>query len=114
MYVFVGHDDLKAGTKRVAGMEGITLSLANLDCAAVNKSTVIVAATKDAAGTEYKFDGWSLATAVVTSLKRGFQGIESVNPLTDEACVLRIKVAAVRTDSVMVSSVVRWLEAQRN
>ena len=100
--MLIGHDDVLAGRRRKSGMEGITLTLANAPYDIINRSTCIVGGTKGGYDTKYCFDGYSLATAIVTSLEHGKAGLACFDPLTKKESIMRIYVAGIRCDSVMV------------
>lgn len=85
-------------------MEGITLTLANAPHDIINRTTVVLGCTKMSYSTQHKFDGWTLASAIVESLRLGYRGFESINPLTGHKCIIRVRVIGIRCDSPMV----RW------
>ena len=86
------------------------MALANAPHFMVNRTAAILGCTKSNADTHYAFDGWSLANAIVTSLQRGYYGLDCFNPLTKQESIMRIYVAGIRCDSVMVS----WLGLNLN
>lgn len=88
--------------KRRSGFEGITLALGNAPHSIINKTTVILGATKRGIDTNHNFDGFSLATAVVESLALGHKGLKSINPLTGLECIIRVHCIGIRCDSPMV------------
>lgn len=100
---------IKAGSsRRTSGLEGITLSLANAPYELINRTTTILGATKFGAESNNNFDGKSLARAVAESLRRGYHGFDSFNPLTQEPCIVRIYCAGIRCDAPMVRSQKEW------
>jgi len=93
---------LTAGNKVISGLESVSMTLANLPHSVINLATVSLGATRTKGNKA--FDGFSLAAAIVYSLKQGYEdGVAATNCLTGAPCVYRPLVVGIKCDSPMVS-----------
>ena len=78
--------------------------MANLPYYLINRSTCVLGAVEDGARNGFAMNGFTLAAAVVEGLRHAYhEGISAINPLTGEESILRVQVAGIRADAVMVN-----------